>query len=72
MRLKTLIISLMLLTAVGRGMAQVVDETQTVREKQSSLPKAVDFSKLFEADKMTRDEFQAWRRNRQINIFVSI
>ncbi|MCK5146610.1 SLBB domain-containing protein [bacterium] len=68
MRLKKLIISLMLLVAAGSCIAQLIDETQTVREKQSSLPKAVDFSKLFEADKMTGDEFNAWQRNRQIKL----
>lgn len=47
---------------------QVVDEQQTVREKQAGLPKAIDFGQLFESKKMTREEFELWKRNRQARI----
>jgi len=63
--------ALLLLCLMGgpaRAQTQVVDETQTVREKQSSLPKAVNFDRLFEAGKMTREEFDVWKRNRQIKL----
>lgn len=47
--------------------AQVLDEEEGGR-KQSSIPKAVDFSKVFEKETMTREEFEVWKREREARL----
>jgi len=48
--------------------AQVIDETQTVREKQSSMPKAINFYQLLDENKITREEFELWKRRRLMKL----
>ena len=51
-----------------QAQTQIVDEQQTVREKQAGLPKAINFDQLFESGKMTREEFELWKRSRQARL----
>lgn len=44
--------------------AQIIDEDQAVRKKQSSMPKAINFYELLDENKITREEFDYWRRKR--------
>ena len=50
----------------GMGKAQVVEEEE--QRKTTTLPQVIDFSKIFDQTKMTREDFELWKSRREAKI----
>jgi protein involved in polysaccharide export with SLBB domain len=48
--------------------AQIVDEDIMGKKKELLAPKSVDFSKMFEKEKMTREEFEDLKRQKEMKL----
>ena len=50
------------------ALGQITEEEEEQQKKLTSLPKAVDFSKIFDQEKMSREEFETWKRQRALKL----
>jgi protein involved in polysaccharide export with SLBB domain len=62
------VVLFILLCSVSVVWAQFPDEEEELRKKQSVMPKAIDFSQIFGKEEVTREEFELWKRQRQIDL----
>jgi polysaccharide export outer membrane protein len=53
------------LWGIGTAQAQVQEKEKEYIQKQTEVPKAMDFSKIFEQKETERDEYAAWQKQRQ-------
>jgi protein involved in polysaccharide export with SLBB domain len=60
--------SLSFVLAYGTLQAQIQEKEKEYIQKQSEIPKAVDFSKIFESEKTKREEFDTWWRQRETKL----
>jgi len=67
-RRMTALIWLVGLASASALFAQIPDEEQQVRQKQSSMPQAINFYQLLDENKITREEFELWRRQQERNL----
>ncbi|MBN2414627.1 polysaccharide export protein [bacterium] len=59
-----LLLFVLLLSGGQRLGAQIIDDDQALRKKQSSMPKAINFYELLDENRITREEFDYWKRKR--------
>jgi len=70
LQIKTIaIVLLVMCLSHGIGLfSQVIDEEEQVRQKQSSMPKAINFYQLLDENKITREEFEIWKKQQELKL----
>ena len=58
---------LCLLIGISAGFGQIPEEDEFLK-KETIKPKVIDFSKILEKEKMTREDFEVWKRERELRL----
>ena len=58
---------LYLMMGITAALGQVPEEDEFLK-KETIKPKVIDFSKILEKEKMTREDFEVWKRERELRL----